>query len=108
MLDCKPIGTPLLTSERFIIYEWHLLGPNDTTSYRSAVGTLQYLTLTSSDSLPGQQDISVFTCSYYYSVCCTQEDSTYLKSSSKVGLKLLKSSLTVSAYSDAMVEDEDL
>jgi hypothetical protein len=45
MVDCKPLSTPLSTSEKLVIHEEELLGPNAITSYRSVVGALQYLTL---------------------------------------------------------------
>jgi hypothetical protein len=48
MSNCKPIATPLSTSEKFV-HEGIPLGANDATNYRSVVGTLQYLTLTRPD-----------------------------------------------------------
>jgi histone deacetylase 1/2 len=49
MSDCKPVSTPLSTSENFSLYEGTPLGPKDATQYRSIVGALQYLTLTRTD-----------------------------------------------------------
>jgi hypothetical protein len=49
MFNCKAVNTPLSTSERLSAHVGELLGPNDTTNYRSLVGGLQYLTLTRSD-----------------------------------------------------------
>jgi histone deacetylase 1/2 len=49
MADCKPVSTPLSTSEKLSLYEGSLLGPDDATRYRSIVGALQYLTLTRPD-----------------------------------------------------------
>jgi hypothetical protein len=49
MSECKPIATPLSTSEKLSLHEGSLLGPNDATHYRSIVGALQYLTLTRPD-----------------------------------------------------------
>lgn len=46
MFDCKPVSTPLSTSEKLSAYEGKTLGPKDETHYRSIVGALQYLTLT--------------------------------------------------------------
>src|SRR6185436_10674313 len=46
MVDCKPMSTPLSTSEKLSLHEGSLLGPDDATQYRSIVGALQYLTLT--------------------------------------------------------------
>lgn len=49
MSDCKPVATPLSTSEKLSLHEGSLLGTNDATHYRSIVGALQYLTLTRPD-----------------------------------------------------------
>jgi histone deacetylase 1/2 len=49
MANCKPVSTPLSTSEKLSTYEGTPLGPNDSISYRSVVGALQYLTLTRPD-----------------------------------------------------------
>lgn len=40
MQDCKPVNTPLLTSEKLSVNEGDLLGPKDATKYRSIVGAL--------------------------------------------------------------------
>ena len=49
MSECKPVTTPLSTSDKLSIHEGTPLGPNDATQYRSIVGALQYLTLTRPD-----------------------------------------------------------
>lgn len=49
MSDCKPVSTPLSTSEKLSLYEGSLLGPDDASRYKSIVGALQYLTLTRPD-----------------------------------------------------------
>jgi histone deacetylase 1/2 len=49
MLDCKPAPTPLSSSEPLSLHEGTLLGPEDSSQYRSIVGALQYLTLTRPD-----------------------------------------------------------
>jgi hypothetical protein len=49
MFNCKAVNTPLSTSERLSAHVGELLGPNNTTNYRSLVGGLQYLTLTRPD-----------------------------------------------------------
>jgi hypothetical protein len=49
MKDCKGAPTPLSSSEKISAYEGELLGPEDSTKYRSIVGALQYLTLTRPD-----------------------------------------------------------
>lgn len=45
MMDCKPVSTPISTSEKLSAYSGTVLGENDATKYRSIVGALQYLTL---------------------------------------------------------------
>ena len=37
MANCKPVSTPLSTSEKLSLHEGTPLGPNDTTQYRSVV-----------------------------------------------------------------------
>jgi hypothetical protein len=49
MASCKPVSTPLSTSEKLSAFEGTVLGPSDATRYRSIVGALQYLTLTRPD-----------------------------------------------------------
>jgi len=49
MKDCKPMTTPLSSSEKLSLHEGSLLGSIDATNYRSVVGALQYLTLTRPD-----------------------------------------------------------
>lgn len=49
MSDCKPVATPLSTTEKLSLHEGTALGENDSTKYRSIVGALQYLTLTRPD-----------------------------------------------------------
>lgn len=49
MASCKPVNTPLSTSEKLSAFEGVPIGPKDATIYRSIVGALQYLTLTRSD-----------------------------------------------------------
>jgi histone deacetylase 1/2 len=49
MESCKPISTPLSTSDKLSAFEGDKLGPLDATKYQSIVGTLQYLTLTKPD-----------------------------------------------------------
>lgn len=47
--NCKPVSTPISTSEKLTIDSGEALGPEDATKYRSVVGALQYLTLTRPD-----------------------------------------------------------
>jgi histone deacetylase 1/2 len=46
---CKPVKTPLCTTEKLSITSGTRLGVEDSTRYRSIVGALQYLTLTRPD-----------------------------------------------------------
>jgi histone deacetylase 1/2 len=47
--ECKALPTPLSSSEKLSVTEGELLGPEDSTRYRTIVGALQYLTLTRPD-----------------------------------------------------------
>lgn len=38
---CKPVSTPISTSEKLTIKSGEVLGPEDATNYRSVVGALQ-------------------------------------------------------------------
>jgi hypothetical protein len=49
MSTCKPINTPLSTSEKLSVHDGEILGLEDATSYHSIVRGLQYLTLTRPD-----------------------------------------------------------
>jgi hypothetical protein len=46
MTNCSGVSTPLSFSEKVTTQSGDLLGPKDSTKYRSMVGSLQYLTLT--------------------------------------------------------------
>jgi hypothetical protein len=45
MLGCKPVGTPLSTSEKLSTHVGELLGPLDAIHYHNIIGGLQYLML---------------------------------------------------------------
>jgi hypothetical protein len=103
MGDCKPVNSPMSTSEKLSMFEGTPLGQHDSTQYRSIVGALQYLTLT-------RPDIS-FTinkvCQFLHAPTTVHWDAVkrilrYLKSSTRIGLKIIKSkSLLISGFSDA-------
>jgi hypothetical protein len=46
MGNCKPVTSPMSTSEKLSSSKGNALVPNDCTRYQSIVGALQYLTLT--------------------------------------------------------------
>jgi hypothetical protein len=49
MLDCKPVPTPMTSSEKLSARDGDPLAPDDVTKYRSVVGALQYLSHTRPD-----------------------------------------------------------
>jgi histone deacetylase 1/2 len=103
MTQCKPVTSPLSTSEKLSRHEGSPLGPKDATNYRSVVGALQYLTLTRPDISFAVNKVCQFlhapTTSHWAAV---KRILRYLKQSTKFGLKIGKSpSVLVSAFSDA-------
>lgn len=103
MTECKPVNTPMSTSEKLSIHEGELHGPNDATKYRSVVGALQYLTLTRPDISFSVNKVCQFlhapTTLHWAAV---KRIIRYLKHTKKLGLKIAKSSsLLVSGFSDA-------
>lgn len=103
MEDCKPVSTPLSTSEKLSINEGTVLGENDATHYRSIVGALQYLTLTRPDISFSVNKVCQFlhtpTTVHWAAV---KRILRYLKHTVDLGLKISRSSsLLVSGYSDA-------
>ncbi len=103
MFDCKPVSTPLSTSEKLSINEGDPLGPNDATHYRSVVGALQYLTLTRPDiAFPVNKVCQFLHAPTTHHWAAVKRILRYLKQCTRLGLKLSKSrSMLVSAYSDA-------
>jgi histone deacetylase 1/2 len=103
MIHCKPVSSPLSTSEKLSRYEGTALGPKDSTNYRSVVGALQYLTLTRPDISFAVNKVCQFlhapTTVHWMAV---KRILRYLKQSTNLGLKISRSSsLRVSAFSDA-------
>jgi histone deacetylase 1/2 len=110
MMECKPVSSPLSTSEKLSAHKGDPLGPKDTTAYKNIVGRLQYLTLT-------RPDISFVVnkvCQYLHAPttihwATVKRILRYLKHTMEIGLKICKSpSLLVSAFSDAdWARDQD-
>jgi hypothetical protein len=103
MSSCKPVSTPLSTSEKLSAFEGTLLGPNDATQYRSIVGALQYLTLTRPDISFSVNKVCQFlqapTETHWAAV---KRILRYLRQDTKIGLKIQKcNSMLISAFSDA-------
>lgn len=103
MLHCKPAVTPLCTSGKLSLQQGEVLGPEDSTRYRSVVGALQYLTLTRPDiSFPVNkvcQFLQSPTTDHWTAV---KRILIYLQHTLGTGLKIKKESSTlISAFSDA-------
>ena len=103
MLHCKPAVTPLCTSGKLSLQQGEVLGPEDSTRYRSVVGALQYLTLTRPDiSFPVNkvcQFLQSPTTDHWTAV---KRILRYLQHTLGTGLKIKKESSTlISAFSDA-------
>ena len=103
MRNCKPINTPLCTSEKLSITSGDKLGEEDSTRYRSMVGALQYLTLTRPDLSFAVNKVCQFlhapTTAHWIAV---KRILRYVCGTRNMGLKIRKSkSMLVSAISDA-------
>jgi len=103
MGNCKPVDTPISTSEKLSITEGTSLGEEDSTRYRSVIGALQYLTLTRPDL-----SFTVYkVCQFLHSPTTAHWSAVkrilrYVKGTLTMGLKIRKSNSTlVSAFSDA-------
>jgi hypothetical protein len=102
MTNCKPVPTPMVTSEKLSAYSGDLLSPEEVIKYRSVVRALQYLTHTRPDlSYPINK-----VCQYLHSPTTVHWTAVkrilrYLKFTLHVGLKFCKSSPILSAFSDA-------
>ena len=103
MHNCKPVNTPLSTSEKLSVEKGDSLGPNDATHFRSIVGALQYLTLTQPNlSFPVNkvcQFLHAPTMSHWAAV---KRILRYLQFTLSIGLKIDKcASMLLNVYSNA-------
>ena len=94
MMNCKPMNTPMSTTEKLTVYEGDSLGPEDSTKYRSMVGALQYVTLTRPDISFSVNKV----CQYLNSpttvhMTAVKRILRYLHYTQRVGLKINKSCL---------------
>jgi histone deacetylase 1/2 len=103
MTQCKPVNSPLSTTEKLSRFKGSVLGPKDATNYRNIVGALQYLTLTRPNISFAVNKV----CQFLHAPITTHWAAVKrilrnLQQSTRVGLKISKSpSLLVSAFSDA-------
>jgi histone deacetylase 1/2 len=103
MSNCKPVNTPLPSTEKISIEDGDSLGSEDSTNYRSVVGALQYLTLTRPDISFAVNRV----CQFLHSPTTTHWTAVkrilrYVQGTHKLGLAIKKSkSMLVSAFSDA-------
>jgi hypothetical protein len=103
MLSCKPVPTPMATSDKLFAHTGDKLGPDDTTKYRSIVGALQYLSLTRLDLAFAINKV----CQFLHSPTTIHWTMVkhilhYIKSTISTGLHIRKSPFTLlSAFSDA-------
>ena len=97
---CKPIKTPLCTTEKLSVNSGTSLGAEDSTRYRSIVGALQYLTLTRPDISFSVNKV----CQFLHSLTTVHWEAVkhilrYVKGTIGVGLRFSKSkSMLVSAF----------
>jgi histone deacetylase 1/2 len=102
MSCCKPVSTPLSTSEKLSLHEGQPLGSDDATQCGSIVGALQYLTLTRPDITFSVNKVCQFlhapTTVHWAAV---KRILRYIKQCTKLGLRICKSgSILISAFSD--------
>lgn len=102
MSSSKPINTPLSSVEKLSATKGELLGPEDSTNYRSVVGALQYLTLTRPDLSFAVNKV----CQYLHAPTTVNWSAVkrilrYVNGTLKLGLHVRRSkSMMVSAFSD--------
>lgn len=103
MLQCKPVTSPMATTEKLSKAIGNPLTSDEATKYRSIVGALQYLTLTRLDISFAVNKVCQFlqspTDDHWTAI---KRILRYLKHTSKDGLHISRSaSMTVTAYSNA-------
>jgi len=103
MHNCKPVSTPLSTSEKLSIEEGEKLVQEDSTRFRSIVGALQYLTLTRPDlSFPVNKVCQFLHAPTTCHWTAVKRILRYLQYTAGTGLKIERcKSMMVSAFSDA-------
>jgi histone deacetylase 1/2 len=103
MIHCNSVSTPLSSTESLSLHDGDLLGPEDSTQYRSIVGSLQYLTLTRPDIAYSVNKV----CQYLHAPTTTHWSAAkrilrYVKDTINLGISFRKSPSTLlSAFSDA-------
>jgi histone deacetylase 1/2 len=103
MTNCKPVDTPLPSTQKFSVKDGDPLGPDDATKYRSLVGALQYLTLTRPDICFAVNKV----CQFLHAPSTVHWSAAkrilrYIKGTLSLGLRIARSTSTiVSAFSDA-------
>jgi histone deacetylase 1/2 len=103
MTNCKPLPTPLSATEKLSKTDGQVLGPEDSTKYRSIVGALQYLTLTRPDLSFAVNKV----CQFLHMpttvhLSAVKRILRYVKFTIDMSLSIQKSnSLLISAFTDA-------
>jgi histone deacetylase 1/2 len=103
MTGCSGVPTPLSSSEKITAQDGDMLGPEDSTNYRSMVGALRYLTLTRPDISFAVNKV----CQYLHAPTTVHWTAAkrilrYVSHTLSFGLTFMKSRSTlVSAFSDA-------
>jgi histone deacetylase 1/2 len=102
MKNCKPLPTPLSSSEKLSAFKGEPLTAEDCTRYRSIVGGLQYLTITRPDISFSVNKI----CLYLHAPTAAHWSTAkrilrFVKGTLKFRLHLSKSSMQLHAFSDA-------
>jgi hypothetical protein len=102
MNACKPVHTPLSTSEKYYVHVGTTLGPVDAINYCNIVGRLQCMTLTHPDlAFPINK-----VCQYLHSPTTLNLTTVkiilrFVKGTIDLGMKIIKSSWILSGFSDA-------